>query len=47
MRSSKQSKEGLLYHKNFAYEGEYSSDYVPHGGGVCLYASGEVLVGRK
>lgn len=45
MHGGRQTKEGLLYHKTFVYEGEYGKDYVPHGTGVCHFATGEVLVG--
>ena len=39
-------KEGLLYHQNFVYEGEYISNYIPHGNGICFFATGEVLMGK-
>jgi hypothetical protein len=45
MKGAKKSKEGLLYHKAFVFEGEHTTEYVPHGPGVCLFATGEALVG--
>lgn len=46
MQQQRAVKEGLLYHQKFVYEGEYINDYVPHGNGVCFYATGEVLIGN-
>lgn len=47
MQQPKSAKEGLLYHQKFVYEGEYITGYIPHGNGVCFYATGEVLIGNR
>jgi hypothetical protein len=40
-------KEGILYDEEFIYDGEFIENNIPHGQGMCFYATGEALVGKS